>query len=78
MFEFKDSLLKYIFTIYEDDSISVTSYFNKPKEEENVSLVDVGTKGGKRIEFGNSSVKSSLPFKNFSNGELDERWQRIK
>ena len=46
MFESKDSLLKYIFTIYEDDSISVTSYFNKPKEEENVSLVDVGTKGG--------------------------------
>lgn len=70
---------KYIFTIYEDDSVKLTFFNGNTRvEEPAVKLIDIGTNGGKRIEYGTTNVKSSLPFRKYVDGTLDERWEQIK
>ena len=70
---------KYILTIYGDDNVGLVFYNGSfKKEESNVRIYDVGNSGGKRVEYGLGNVKASLPFKRYSDGELDEKWIRIK
>ena len=70
--------VKYILTIYKDDSVKLL-FFNGSMnvEEPNVHIVNVGDNGGKRVEYGTSTVLSSFPFKKYLDGTLDERWTQI-
>ena len=79
LYEYNGEGQKFLFTIYEDDTTNLTLYKGeKSIEKENSMIVNIGGKGGKRIEYGTSKVKSSLPFMNYSDGNLDKRWTRIK
>lgn len=70
--------VKYVLTINEDDSAKLVFYNGAFKvDEPNVCIVDVGGNGGKRIEYGTTNVKSSLPFKRYMDGTLDDRWTKI-
>lgn len=69
---------KFILTINEDDSVKLMYYNGSFKTEEpNTRIIDVGDKGGKRIEYGTTSVSSSIPFKRYIDGTLDSRWTKI-
>ena len=71
--------VKYTFIIYDDDKVELMFYNGAFKvNEPNVRIYDIGNSGGKRIEYGSGNVKASLPFKRYSDGELDEKWIRIK
>ena len=70
--------VKYVLTINEDHSVKLMFYNGAFKvEEPNVRIVDIGDNGGKRVEYGTENSKSSLPFKRYSDGALDERWTQI-
>ena len=70
---------KYVLVIYDDLSVKLTFYNGTIKfEEPYVSISSVGENGGKRIEYGTGSVKTSLPFRKYIDGSLDERWTQIK
>jgi hypothetical protein len=70
--------VKYVLTINEDDSAKLVFYNGAFKvEEPGVQIVDVGDNGGKRVEYGTSKVKTSLPFKRYIDGTLDDRWTKI-
>ena len=69
---------KYILTINEDDSVKLVLYNGAFKfEEHNVHIVDIGPNGGKRIEYGTSNVQSSIPFRRYTDGTIDNRWTKI-
>ena len=69
---------KYVLTINEDNSVQLEYYEGSTRiVEPNVEIVDGGNNGGKRLEFGTSTVKSSFPFKNYNDGKLDSKWTRI-
>ena len=75
MYEYNGDGQKFLFTIYECNTLKlVLCKKDELVEKENVELYDIGSKGGKRISYGNSS----LPFKNYSDGMLDKRWTKIK
>ena len=70
--------VKYVLTINEDDSVKLMFYNGAFKfDEPNVQIIDIGNNGGKRVEYGTSIMKSSLPFKRYLDGTLDERWTKI-
>jgi hypothetical protein len=70
--------VKYVLTINEDNSVKLVFYNGAFKvDEPEVQIIDIGVNGGKRIEYGTNSVKSSIPFKRYLDGELDERWTKI-
>jgi hypothetical protein len=70
--------VKYVLTINEDDSVKLMFYNGAFKvDEPNVHIVDIGNNGGKRVEYGASTVKTSFPFKKYLDGTLDERWTKI-
>lgn len=70
--------VKYVLTINEDNSVKLVFYNGAFKvEEPGVQIVDVGDNGGKRVEYGTSKVKTSLPFKRYIDGALDSRWTKI-
>lgn len=71
--------VKLVFTIYTDNSLRL-AYFNGRTriEEPNVELIDVGDKGGKKIEYGTPNVKTTIPFRKYIDGTLYERWVQIK
>ena len=73
---------KDVFTIYEDDSLGLVSYNGDVKRvHNNVKLVIAGTKGGQRIEYGDEPdgrLRSSLPFRNYDDGQVDKHWTKIK
>ena len=71
--------IKYLLTIMDDDSVTLTFYNGSfKKDEPNVEIIAIGDNGGKRVEYGTVNVKSSFPFRRYSDGTLDERWTRIK
>ena len=81
LYEYNDIGDKFLLTVYEDDSIKlVLCKKDDIVEKENPIIYDIGTNGGKRIEYGKptSNVKSSLPFRNYSDGKLDKRWEKVK
>lgn len=79
MYEYNGEGQKYLFTIYDNDSVKlVLCEKDELIEKENARVYDIGGKGGQRIEYGTSTTKSSLPFKNYSDGQLDKRWEKIK
>lgn len=70
---------KYVLVIYDDNTPKLTFYNGDVKfEEENVSFEEIGKNGGLRVSYGTSKVQSSLPFKKYLDGTLDERWTKIK
>lgn len=70
--------VKYVLTINEDNSVKLMFYNGAFKVEEPcVEIVDIGDNGGKRVEYGTSKVKTSLPFKRYIDGTLDDRWTKI-
>ena len=70
---------KYVLNIYDDLSVKLTFYNGTVKfEEPFVSIEPIGENGGRRIEYGTTSVKTSLPFRKYIDGSLDERWTQIK
>jgi len=71
--------VKYVLTIYEGGNTDLVFYNGAFKTSEpNVRICEIGTNGGKRIEYGTPNVKSSLPFMRYSDGKLDDKWTRIK
>lgn len=79
LYEYNGEGQKFLLYIYDDDSTKLTQYKGDDSIEKlNPRIYDIGGKGGKRIEYGTSNVKSSLPFINYSDGNLDKRWTRIK
>ena len=71
--------VKYLLTIMDDGSVSLTFYNGTFKRDEpNVEITTIGDNGGRRVEYGTANVTSSFPFKRYSDGELDEKWIRIK
>ena len=70
---------KYVLVIYDDLSVKLTFYNGTIKcEESTVNICPIGENGGRRIEYGTSTVKTSLPFRKYLDGSLDERWTQIK
>ena len=79
LYEYNGEGQKFLLYIYDDDSTKLTQYKGDDSIEKlNPRIYDIGGKSGKRIEYGTSNVKSSLPFINCSDGNLDKRWTRIK
>lgn len=71
--------VKFVFTIYTDNSMKLAYYNGRTRiEEPNVELLDVGDNGGKKIEYGTSAVRTSMPFKRFTDGKLHTNWVQIK
>lgn len=71
--------VKFVFTIYTDNSLMLAYYNGRTRiEEPNVELLDVGDNGGKKIEYGTSAVRTSMPFKRFTDGKLHANWVQIK
>ena len=69
---------KYVLTINEDESVQLDYYEGTTRITEcNPQIVPCGNNGGKRLEFGTSTVKSSFPFKNYNDGKLDSKWTQI-
>ena len=67
---------KEVFVIMDDGSLSYKTYIGeKVFEEENPVLVQCGK--GQRIEYGCGIIRSSTPFRNYSDGEIDKRWTKI-
>lgn len=78
VYEYNGEGQKFLLTINEDDSIKlILCKKEEGIEKECANIYDIGGKGGKRIEYGKSKTKSSLPFKNYSDGQLDKRWVKI-
>ena len=73
---------KYVLMIGEDGSVKLTDYSKTDGiEMHNPVIVDIaGGKGCKRIEYGINPTagRSSIPFKNWGDGELDKHWTQIK
>jgi hypothetical protein len=66
-----------ILNINNDGSMSLTDSFRgKTKKFNDIVFEKIGSNGGERIQYNNNNV--SLPFKNYSNGELDKHWRKIK
>ena len=71
--------VKFVLVIYTDNSLKLLYYNGRTRiEEPGVEIVDSGENGGKRIEYGTPNVKTSLPFKKYLDGTLEERWTKIK
>ena len=71
--------MKFVLVIYTDNSLKLLYYNGRTRiEEPGVEIVDSGENGGKRIEYGTPNVKTSLPFKKYLDGTLEERWTKIK
>lgn len=72
---------KYVLTIYEDNTIDLVWYVDTRTFPCDKPLItDIGKNGGKRIEFAYKKgvSRSSLPFKNWDDGELDKHWKKMK
>ena len=70
---------KYVLVIYDDLSVKLTFYNGTIKfEEPAVKITPIGTNGGRAIEYGTVNVKTSLPFRKYVDGSLNERWTQIK
>ena len=73
---------KDVLTIYEYDSLGLVTYNGETKRvHNNVNFVSVGTNGGQRVEYGDEPdgrVRSSMSFRNYNNGQIDEHWTKIK
>ena len=79
MYEYNGEGQKYLFTIYDDNTLKLALCKNEELiYKDNVRIYDIGGKGGQRIEYGTSTSKSSLPFKGYSDGNLDKRWEKLK
>jgi len=71
--------VKFILTVYTDNSLRLAYYNGRTRiEEPNVELIDIGDKGGKKLEYGTPNVKSSIPFRKYADGTLHEKWTQIK
>ena len=75
-----DSIMKdakYLLLVYDDGTLKLTWYCgDRIVEEENPIFTKAGK--GLRIQYGSSTVKSSIPFTKYADGTLDERWVKIK
>ena len=70
---------KYVLVIYDDWSVKLTFYNGTIRFEKPFARIKlIGDNGGKTIEYGTAHVKSSLPFRKYLDGTLDERWTQIK
>jgi hypothetical protein len=82
MYEYNEFGFKYLLVINDDGSLNITEYNKKgePRELFNCEITDCGKNGGKRVEYAlkDGGCKSSLPFKNYEDGELNKRWTKIK
>ena len=70
---------KYVLVIYDDLSVKLTLYNGTVKfEEPTVKITPVGLNGGRSIEYGTTHSMTSIPFRKYIDGSLDERWTQIK
>jgi hypothetical protein len=70
---------KYVLVIYDDLSVKLTLYNGTVKfEEPAVKIKPVGLNGGRAIEYGTTHSMTSIPFRKYIDGSLDERWTQIK
>ena len=66
-------------TIYADDTLKLVFFNGNIRvEAQGLKMLDVGTNGGKCLEYGTQNVKTSIPFKKYTDGTLNERWTQIK
>lgn len=72
---------KYVLTIMEDDSLSLTWYHGASRVQEiNPKIVKKGTESSTYVEYGASNLfgtRPSMPFLK-CNGEVEDRWEKIK
>ena len=70
---------KYVLVIYDDLSVKLTLYNGTVKfEEPTVKITPVGLNGGRVIEYGTTHSMTSITFRKYIDGSLDERWTQIK